>query len=1244
MVEYPWAIDEKDNPVNIASVTQENKNKLKPFYCPYCAEEGKGRKEFIAKPGNGGKERHFAHKPEDQNIKHKPESKEHCDAKMELVDLIKKYLNNQAIFYAGINLENTRSIENKRKIQRINILKDVVKVDYEVYLDNENAETKIKPDISLFNNYGVIRAIEIVVSNPLHEKKKEALRKENIETFELKIEEPDWIKSKLHPEKEIKFEVNQDEAYNIKGCKERIGDGKLCRDDDEQERLSCIICHNYNDILFDFENCSGLKCSDKKCNRMLLKTEEKYCKDCEEKKKVYEIITRLNSKAQALFDNKRYTEAIKIWEQVLILDKENKEAKDGINKAEEAERIEKINKFNEEAKKLFDNGRYAEAIKIWEQVLILDSENNEAKDGIIKAKKAERIEKIDKFNEEAKELFDYRRYAEAIKIWEQVLILDPENKEAKEGIKKANEEITKAIEEEHKKQINQLNEEAKELDNNGKWNEAISRWEEVLKIDPDNKCAKEGIEKAKEKIKRAKEEEEKNKIKIKDLNLPPSVIDIYIKLGITDLYPPQASAIKAGLLDGKNIVAAIPTASGKTLLAEFAMLKSILDENKRGKALYIVPLRALASEKYDRFRSFESLKKSNGISISTGIATGDFDASGDWLGNFDIIVATSEKVDSLLRNKTRWLEEITVIIADEIHLIDSPDRGPTLEIVLAKLRQINPDMQIIALSATIGNANEIAKWLDAEPVVSGWRPIVLKEGVFFGNAITFANRSQRTIEEFHKDSAISLVADTIKEGGQCLIFESSRKSSEGMAARVGTSISKLISGEVKEKLKKLAAEINETSEVESTRKLAMCVENGSAFHHAGLISEQRKIVENGFRAGIIKVISSTPTLAAGLNLPARRVIIKGYRRYDVNFGQTPIPVLEYKQMAGRAGRPRLDPYGEAVLVAKTYDESEELMQQYVLAGAEKIWSKLGSENALRTHILSTIVTGFARNMDELLEFMGSTFYSTQQEPWSLKVVIDKIIEFLVDKKMIVEKDGLFATRLGELVSRLYIDPLSASMILEGMEKIEEKSIQYTDLTLLHLACRTPDMRQLYLRSNDYEWLSDLVMEHHAEFVQIPAQFKVDYEWFLSEVKTACVMLDWINEKKEEDIVRKFGIGEGDIRALSETALWLVHSMAELGKHEKRSCTIAAAELEKRVEYGASPELLDLIQIRGIGRVRARKLFNAGIRDMQTLRVSDLQTISKIIGLKVAVKILKQIGSSVNMEERTEEQRSLGDFS
>jgi helicase len=946
MVKLEWAYDKNLKLRYVYDFTKDEKKEFEPFICRLCYEENNERKDVIPKKGEIRKH-HFALK----NHVHSPETIAHSNAKDEIYRLLNEYLDKKEPFYVGINLDShSNSQEEERRIQRIDILRNINNIQREKGLENGK-----RPDISLLNNEGkIIRAIEIVVSNPPDDIKINDLTKDGIELIIIKIEPPDWIKSKLYYDEEIKF---------------------------------------------------------------------------------------------------------------------------------------------------------------------------------ISANKINQVHHID------------------------------------------------------------------------------------------------------------------NSINIQDLNLANPIKIFYHNSNITELYPPQSDAIKAGLLENKNIVAAIPTASGKTLLAEFVMLKSIMNETNPGKALYIVPLRALASEKYDRFRAFETIIKSSGRGVSTGIATGDFDSRDDWLGQFDIIVATSEKVDSLLRNRSRWMEEITVVVADEIHLIDSPDRGPTLEIVLAKLRRINPGMQIIALSATIGNADEIAKWLNASLVVSEWRPIILKEGVFFGNAINFSDHSQREIKERSRDAAISLVADTLAEGGQCLIFESSRKNTEGMASRVGTSISSLISGETKEKLNLIAAEMRESSEVDTAQKLALCIENGSAFHHAGLISEQRKLIEEGFRNGIIKVISATPTLAAGLNLPARRVIIKGYRRYDANFGLTPIPVLEYKQMAGRAGRPRLDPYGESVLIAKTYDELEELMQHYVLAKVEKIWSKLGSENALRTHILSTIATGFARSMEELLSFMSGTFYSTQQEPWSLKAVIEKVIAFLVEKKFVIEKNGLFATRLGELVSRLYIDPLSASMILEGMERIEEKGIRYNELTLLHLISKTPDMRPLYLRSNDYEWISDFIMEHSGEFVHIPPQFMKDYEWFLSEVKTACVMLDWINEIKEEDIVKKFGIGEGDIRSLSETSVWLVHSMAELGIDQKRSCAMKAKELAQRVEYGASPELLELIQIRGIGRVRARKLYTAGIRGMEALLTADQNAIARIIGTKTAMKVLRQIGRVLKEPEKQEkeEQRRLGDF-
>ncbi|MDI6859909.1 MAG: ATP-dependent DNA helicase [Methanocellales archaeon] len=693
--------------------------------------------------------------------------------------------------------------------------------------------------------------------------------------------------------------------------------------------------------------------------------------------------------------------------------------------------------------------------------------------------------------------------------------------------------------------------------------------------------------------------------------LPQSIIQFYLGRGFDELYPPQVEAIQRGVLDGKNVVVSIPTASGKTLLAEFAMLKSVLSG---GKALYIVPLRALASEKFDSFSEFEKL------GVKVGISTGDFDQKDEWLGGYDIIVTTSEKADSLLRNEASWMSQLTVIVADEIHLINSPDRGPTLEITLAKLMKLNPRAQILALSATIGNADELARWLDAELIQSDWRPVELREGVLFGRAIKFVE-GKKEIDARNKDDAIALSIDTMREGGQCLIFTNTRKNSESIAKRVSRAIKDMIDPDDLDGLMKLAGDVREVGETDLCEKLASCVENGAAFHHAGLRSEHRRIIEIGFRSNVIKVIACTPTLASGLNLPARRVVIRDYKRYDVNFGLTPIPVLEVKQMCGRAGRPGLDPYGEAVLIARNFDELNALMENYVLASPENIWSKLGTETALRTHVLSTIATGFASSTSQLFDFMEATFYASQQERWSLEHVIDAVLEFLEDEDMLVRSDEkLRATSLGRLVSRLYIDPLSASIIIKALRSVDE----IVSLTLLHLVCRTPDMRKLYLRSNDYTWVSDFAEQHDEEFVCVEED-----EWFLAEVKTAMMFLDWIDEVHENDITKKFGIGPGDIRTLTETAEWLVHSTAELSAFLRLPFTREARRLVERIRYGIKEELLELVKIRGVGRVRARRLYDAGFTDLDKLKNADPKAIGELVGTKIAVKILEQLGVSLD---------------
>ncbi|GAG37444.1 unnamed protein product, partial [marine sediment metagenome] len=187
-------------------------------------------------------------------------------------------------------------------------------------------------------------------------------------------------------------------------------------------------------------------------------------------------------------------------------------------------------------------------------------------------------------------------------------------------------------------------------------------------------------------------------MRVSELDVPEEIKELLDSRGFDELYPPQAEAIEAGVLDGKSLVMASPTASGKTLVAELCAFKHIIERG--GKVLYLVPLRALASEKYEDFQAYSKLTKRDGRKIRVGVSTGDLDSRTSWLGDYDIVVTTNEKCDSLLRHRSPWMEDVSLVIVDEVHLIGN-DRGPTLEVAIARLRQLMPDLQILALSATI---------------------------------------------------------------------------------------------------------------------------------------------------------------------------------------------------------------------------------------------------------------------------------------------------------------------------------------------------------------------------------------------------------------------------------------------------------------------------------------------------------------------------------------------------------------
>lgn len=696
------------------------------------------------------------------------------------------------------------------------------------------------------------------------------------------------------------------------------------------------------------------------------------------------------------------------------------------------------------------------------------------------------------------------------------------------------------------------------------------------------------------------------------------LINILSSSGVEELYPPQVMAIKAGLLKTrKSFVISAPTASGKTLIAEMAALQAI---ERSGKVVYLVPLRALAREKYDDFS-----KRYRDFGIKVMQSTGDYDSADPWLHNADIIISTNEKMDSLLRHRASWLKEMEVVIADEVHLIGDPHRGPTLEMVLTRLKWMNPHLRILALSATIPNAADIAKWLDARLVESDWRPVPLREGVFFNEAIIFNDGTVRWVKRESDLDLINLSLQTVRDGGQVLIFLNTRKATEAMAKSTSKYIAGFLSEDERIFLSQLSEEVLKAP-LEPTRlckKLSEYVLSGVAFHHAGINSSQRRLIEDAFRANRIKLIAATTTLAMGLNLPSRRVIIRDWWRYEPGFGMKPLPVIEIKQMSGRAGRPGLDEYGEAVIIAKNKRDEDYLFERYIKGKPENIESRIGNEAALRTHILASIAGLFTKNRSELLNFMRKTYYASKGDIETLSLIIDDILDFLISEDMVIHDGrGLRATRFGHRVSDLYIDPLTGVVIRDALNMQKEKGV----FSFLHMIASTPDMMTLPLRKRDIDEMVD-VFNVHSEELLIPDDRMYPSEEILSQLKVASVLMQWIEETHEEKITSHFGIGPGDLRTLIELSDWLIYSSLEIGK------VFNVTEIERplsilriRVLYGIKEELLQLVTLKGIGRIRARNLYNAGFKMLSDIRRASVKELEKVpsIGKAIAEDIKRQV--------------------
>ena len=669
-------------------------------------------------------------------------------------------------------------------------------------------------------------------------------------------------------------------------------------------------------------------------------------------------------------------------------------------------------------------------------------------------------------------------------------------------------------------------------------------------------------------------------MRLSDLNLGIELEPIVRDL---ELYPPQEEAMKAGLLDtANNFVISSPTASGKTLLAELVMLKSIVQDS--GKCLYVVPLNALAYEKYQNFKDKYS-------SVATvGISTGDYESSSRYLEKYNIILLTLEKLDSLTRLKPAWLSKISVVVVDEAHVLGEEKRGPRLEGALARFMSFNPSARIIALSATMSNVEEFGNWLHASVIKSEWRPVPLKEEVFLAE-------DDRGI--------ITRVIEEVKEDAQVLVFVNTKRGSASFARKIAAQL-KLRN----EELDKLAELVDV-----GVDDLAEMVRFGVAYHNSWLHPEQRRAIEDSFRNRILKVICCTPTLAMGVSLPAKMVIIRNYKFFTLGRGVEPMPVCWVKQVFGRAGRPEHDTYGLGLIVAKNEDELEAIERVYINGELERIESRF-SNDTMTEQVLATIAGG-AHRIDQVYEFLDCTFYAHQNggEIGFVKAELDSILEGLTRAGFIeMDGDSIRATKFGTLSSRLYLSLNSALELREGITALSDSRASDFDLLLLVAKCE------------------EVIPLKVKNAMEIAGSFSDNHEWLYNgahALGSAIIAHAWIDELTYPKLKELFGTYPGEIHNNIYVLGWIGYAASRMAEYLQDDEMYARLNgLKDRIRHGVKTELLRLVSIKGVGRIIARRLYSAGFRNEEEVANADLERLGGVhgVGAKRAAKIKEEAKS------------------
>jgi len=662
----------------------------------------------------------------------------------------------------------------------------------------------------------------------------------------------------------------------------------------------------------------------------------------------------------------------------------------------------------------------------------------------------------------------------------------------------------------------------------------------------------------------------------------------------------------------ENVVVAAPTASGKTVIGELAILRTLIKHQdvSNKKVVYIAPYKALSYEKLEEWTN-----KFVPLGYNVYVSTGETEIEPRKAINAHIIISTPEKVDSASRKYTssayEFTNHISTVIIDEVHLLDSPERGGALEVLIARLKRINTNVRIVALSATMKNVEDVAAWIGAKKSSTfvfddTYRPIKLQASVCGYKSDKKSRWNNRYLK---MQLSYDLIVPHIDAGGQALVFVSSRRGTVDTAQKLLEIFSESENMLLGTKETKLLGEgskdiINDT--------LRCCFVEGIAFHHAGLSRNDRELVETAFKNRLLKVLASTSTLAWGVNLPARVVVVQDTSVYDPLKGKKEISPLDLLQMLGRAGRPQFDDVGYGIIIT---EEKNVKYYQKLLTGKE-IESRL--TETLEEHLNAEISLGFITSKIEVNEWLKSTFlYRAKKDEEQIQKIMtttDECIARLTKDGFIREsEDGFASTPLGSLTSKFYLRLDTGKLFFDAANSQE---ILLDDEEILALISKASEFNDMVVRRNERRVFRDVLESYSASgYVK---DLKKHQE------KVFAILLASLKGGVKIDMEL-----QTDARVIRQNANRLLSALERFYDEFSYKTTLIREKVKRLsvlLEYSLPEELSGLLQIKGIGARYAALLASAKVVTLKDLLELSVE---KMVELGIRQGDAKKIRKTVN---------------